>query len=287
MKKPSKTATRLVIWSTIGSLTISSCGEAVVDLVNYDQINQVVADYGETAIKINLNEEQRVELSKFQSIISRIISDQTFAKQFAQEPQKYMISNLGITRAGESEDAIIVDDLLVKIAQSMADQRVLDAIETKNIPEYLKLMNEKGLIDSDLYNNSDLSQIFTDEQKLMIFDSLGYKKTDQVGPSPVIVLGMFIFVAAAFALWVSIVAWNKVDIAGHSNLDSLIASDAFTVWLLKEAQEAKYQDSEIEQYLTEIVSTMNQNNINCTNVDIKKTEATIVLNQKKSQKSLY
>lgn len=282
MKTPSRNVTRLVIWTTLGSLTFSSCSETIVKLANCT--TQTMEDYGSSAIRISFNDDVREDITRFQSIINRIISDAIFAQEFAQNPKKYLLPKSEITRVGDSEDVIVVDELLVKIAESMADQRVLDAIHDKNFSSYIDLMYEKGLLDPMLVNNSELTSLFTQEQVDEILNSLGYDRQSETGAiSPVLALSAFLAVVAAAALWVAIICWNRIDIADHNNpnISTLLDSDAFTIWLINSVQEVDFQDQEIENYINEIVSSINQHNINCTSVSAKKVEATIVLNNNK------
>ncbi len=138
---------KVIIGTLSGTLFIESCTNGYYLNYSIDEINETLSKHStpieNTAlpIDVHLNDKQREYLLFLQTLAKEIITDSSIARKFIGNPSEYIKSK------GFNSENISIDSKLTKIILALADDEICNAIENGNVEKYLKLLDNKGLID--------------------------------------------------------------------------------------------------------------------------------------------
>lgn len=232
--KSNKYLTKVVAGVVSASIVSSSCTGYILD--DYQEITEDdLSDDGESAIQIELTNENLVYLEFLNKLGNDILKTPSIAEEFALNPKEYL------KKYGYDKD-IDLDEGMLKLILALGDKEINDAINIGDIKQFIVLLKERNLLDS--YSNvridlsgsdvSTMSEIITQEPAVFTI--------------PVYMVAIFIsYAAAAYTavIGVSVAAYLgvAVEVAGPTSTDEsrfLDNNPVFKIWQLKGDTEKTY-----------------------------------------------
>lgn len=232
--KSNKYLTKVVAGVVSASIVSSSCTGYILD--DYQEITKDdLSDDGESAIQIELTNENLVYLEFLNKLGNDILKTPSIAEEFALNPKEYL------KKYGYDKD-IDLDEGMLKLILALGDKEINDAINTGDIKQFIVLLKERNLLDS--YSNvridlsgsdvSTMSEIITQEPAVFTI--------------PIYMVAIFIsYAAAAYTavVGVSVAAYLgvAVEVAGPTSTDEsrfLDNNPVFKIWQLKGDTEKTY-----------------------------------------------
>lgn len=239
-----------------------------------EAINETNASLNSIALPINVNfsKEDARYLLFLQKLAQDIIVDPHIAKEFISNPISYCRKN------GFNDKHIAMDAQMTKIILSLADEEIMEAASTGDIPRYLGLLKDRGIIDTVSVNldvalsrKGDINNVNVQVPRDEVIDVGGGSLSAclvygavLVGVAAVVWAVVVEHFAAANAVGaLTAIAWTVAAVtdggrgASYGLVDSLSDSDMVRIWMLTNG-EMEHVPKLIDQYTKDIVeSTLN------------------------------
>lgn len=256
--KNNKYITKVVAGLVGTSIIGSSCTGYILD--DYQNVIEAnLSDSGDAAIKIELTNEEIDYLSFLNKLGNDILKEPLIAKEFAENPQAYLI------KYGYDKN-IDIDESLLKLILALGDEDINCSINEGDVKKTILLLKQKGLLDSSLYTNINLSTLNLSARAAedMMQPAVAFVPIYMVAIA--ISYAAILYTAAAgVSVYAALGAWTEV--AGPRNVEDSTFLDnnpVLKIWQLKGDFEKTHiaTDLYIEEEankLIEVIETYNEN----------------------------